>query len=118
MRLEIHTQDAGRFHVIQLRGKVDLYTSRELKSLLSGHINGSRPGIVIDMAAVTYIDSPGLGVLIQANNHIREAHGRLILAHVPETIRRVFQLTKLEHVFEFEPNVDSAIQSLQSAGQT
>lgn len=118
MRLEIHTQDAGRFHVIQLRGKVDLYTSRELKSLLSGHINGNRPGIVIDMAAVTYIDSPGLGVLIQANNHIRESHGRLVLAHVPETIRRVFQLTKLEHVFEFEPNVDSAIESLQSTGQT
>ena len=55
---------------------------------------------LIDFSDSSYIDSTGLGALVSLSRKIREAGGRLRLAGLNEDLSTLFELTKLDTVFD------------------
>ncbi|GAC1658651.1 MAG: hypothetical protein NVS4B3_26220 [Gemmatimonadaceae bacterium] len=57
--------------------------------------------LTIDLAATTEVDASGLGILVLVQKRAKELGTKLRLAHVPQQVRYLLVLTKLDHLFEF-----------------
>ena len=64
---------------------------------------------VIDMAAVDFLDSSGLGVLVTLLKRLAEKGGRLRLAGLQKKVRVVFEITRMYKVFDIFETVDEAL---------
>jgi anti-anti-sigma factor len=64
---------------------------------------------VIDLTSATYIDSAGLAALILAMKTVEAYGGRFLLAGVDETMRSIFETSRLDQVFEIFPDVNAAL---------
>ncbi len=98
-------------NVLQLEGEIDLHVSPEVAESLRTMIAKKPTTVVVDLAEVTYLDSSGLAVLIEGMQNVREYGGKFALANVQESVQHIFDLARLDQVFQIFPNVDSALSS-------
>ncbi|HZL34766.1 MAG TPA: STAS domain-containing protein [Tepidisphaeraceae bacterium] len=71
----------------------------------------NNPKLLLDFSSVDHLSSAALGMLISANNDIREANGQLRLAHIKPQIFEVFRITKLDKLFKIHPGRAEALAS-------
>ena len=65
--------------------------------------------LIVDLSRVTYIDSSGLAALIEGMQNVEEYGGKFVLAGLQETIRTIFEIARLDQVFQIFPDVDAAL---------
>jgi anti-sigma B factor antagonist len=70
-----------------------------------------RPKLLLDFATVDHLSSAALGMLINANNRIKQRNGMLRLANIKPQIREVFTITKLDKLFRILPDRQGALAS-------
>jgi anti-sigma B factor antagonist len=90
--------------VVALAGDIDLATIPEARADVFAALTAN-PGatVVVDMSAVTFLDSTGLGMLVSANRQAEEAGGRVVLRAPTEPVRKVLEITGLDKVFLVPP---------------
>lgn len=98
--------------VIELEGEVDVYTAPQLKQQMIGLLEGGAKEMVVDLGKVEYLDSTALGVLIGGLKRMRETDGNLVLVCPSPRIRRVFEITGLDKIFELYNSADEAREAL------
>jgi anti-sigma B factor antagonist len=69
------------------------------------------PKLLLDFATVDHLSSAALGMLINANNKIRERSGQLRLTNIKPQILEVFVITKLNKLFRILPSRAEALAS-------
>jgi anti-sigma B factor antagonist len=84
----------------------------EMKTLCAEKIAHGARGIVVDLTAVTVMDSCGLSMLIAMKRSAAAAGAHLRLFGLAPMVRRLFVVTKLESVFDIRADESSAVQSL------
>lgn len=99
--------------VIALGGEVDVYTSPRLKQEMVGQIARGTRHLVLDLNAVEYLDSTGLGVLIGGLKRARERNGDLRLVCDNVRVLRIFEITGLTKIFDIYPSESEALQGLE-----
>ena len=80
---------------VTLSGELDLWTIIELQDALEAECS-SCPSRLIDIAAVEFIDSAALHLFITMSGRLADGGGSLEIVHVPERLRRIFSITKLD----------------------
>lgn len=98
--------------VIQLTGEVDLYHAPKIKDVVLEKIKEGHDNIIIDLEKVTYIDSTGIGSLIFSRTTINKNGGNLILINIKDSVKKIFELTKLNSFFKICEDVDHALSSI------
>lgn len=96
-------------NVLPLEGEIDLQISPDIASRLNKLIVNRPPRLVVDLSRVTYIDSSGLAVLVNAMQNVEDYGGLFALAGAPETVRAIFESARLDQVFLSYPHVDAAL---------
>jgi anti-anti-sigma factor len=81
-------------------GELDLETSAEIKALFAEHMNRGFPTLVLDLRAVTFIDSTGLRTVIEAQKATRARGIDFALVPGPPGVQRLFELTGTSDLFE------------------
>ena len=71
---------------------------------------------VLNLTGVDYIDSSGLGQLISIWTSIRNKNGHMTILNPAKRVERLFEITRLNTVFEILQNEDEAVQKAQKAG--
>ena len=90
-------------HVVSLRGEIDALTAPKLGSRLFGLAEEGARGVVIDLSDVTFMDSTGIGVLMNSLRHMKLRRCAMVLVCPTERILRPFQVTGLvSHLRIFE----------------
>lgn len=102
--------------VLSIYGDVDLHVAEELRRRLTAAI-GEGMALVIDLSAVTFVDSTTLGVLLSGLKRLREKEGRLRLVVPGTEIRRIFELTMLDRVFDLDATRDEALAAVLAADE-
>ena len=95
--------------VLQLEGEIDLHVSPEVAESIQSMVANKPKVLVVDLAKVTYLDSSGLAVLIEGMQNVQEYGGRFALANVQESVQHIFEIARLDQVFQIFPDVDSAL---------
>jgi anti-sigma B factor antagonist len=86
--------------LIELEGEVDVYTAPQLKRQMVTLLEEGHIEMVVDLTKVEYLDSTALGVLIGGLKRVRERDGNLPLIVPSPRIRRVFEITGLDKIFD------------------
>lgn len=85
--------------VLDLAGEYDIARQAELDAELAKAYSAS--AVVLDMREVTYIDSTALTCFIRLQKRLKEnGPGRVQLSGVRPNVRRIFELTNLDQIFE------------------
>jgi anti-sigma B factor antagonist len=96
MELQLATRHEGDVSVVSARGEVDVFTAPGLDTELDALIAAGSARLVVDLSEVAFLDSTGLGVLVKALKHAREAGGWLHLVVTSDRIRKIFEITGLD----------------------
>ena len=85
---------------VALTGRLDTTTAPELEKELKTSLDGVT-ALIIDMAALDYISSAGLRVLLSAQK-IMNKQGEMKVVHVGETIMEIFEVTGFSDILTIE----------------
>jgi len=96
-------------NVLPLEGEIDLHVSPRVAISVAQIIGKKPPKLVVDLSRVTYIDSSGLAVLIEAMQNVERYGGKLAIAGMQETVQSIFEIARLDQVFRIFPNVETAL---------
>lgn len=99
--------------VIVLEGEVDVYTAPQLKQQMISLLEAGAKQMIIDLTKVEYFDSTALGVLIGGLKRMRERDGNLSLICPNPRIRRVFEITGLDKIFDIYNTTEEAKSGIQ-----
>ena len=108
MDLRLDVSEQGGWAVLEVGGEVDVATAPRLREQLIALVNDQRYRIVVDLEAVDFIDSTGLGVLIGALKRVRTHDGDLALVCSEPRILKVFEITGLLAVFAVHDTLAAA----------
>ena len=98
--------------VVDVEGQLIVGNRQELKQKVLEELESGERKFIIDFEKTGYIDSSGLGVLVSLSKKIREQGGELRLANLNEDLRTLFELTKLDTLFQIADSRDRALQGL------
>jgi len=86
----------------KLRGEVDLAVRDTLRRDLDAVVATPGLHLLIDASEVTFIDSSGIGVIIETHLAL-EADGRhMLIVDMPPAVRKPFELLGVDHLFRYE----------------
>ena len=107
--MEITTEDLGSGSVVlRLDGRLNMVAAPRLKSAIDQAVTGGTPRIVVDLGAVQFMDSSGLGALIAGLKKARQSSGDLRIAAVTPQVATVLRLTNLDRVLRAHESVEAA----------
>ena len=98
-----------RSNVVPLKGEIDLHVSPTVTAALNDVIDKKPERLVVDLSDVSYIDSAGLAALIQAMQKVEGYGGKFMLAGLQETVRSIFEISRLDQVFQIFPDAEAAL---------
>ena len=110
MELKERTLD-GKI-VLDLAGRLDSSAAPLLAKWLENTLPTEPTGLMIGMAGVTFIDSSGLSILVQAMKRCRERGGNLVIFSLQQNVRMIFELTRLDKAFDIFPGENESLRSL------
>jgi anti-sigma B factor antagonist len=92
--------------VLELTERLTVETEAALKDAVRRQLDAGRKHLVLDLARVPYVDSCGLGTMVQAYVSAHRAGGFVKLLNVTPRVRQLLTITRLLTVFEFyQPQV-------------
>jgi anti-sigma B factor antagonist len=101
--------------VLEISGDLDLYSVPRLRNALIELHQAGQTLVIMDMAALEFMDSNGLGVLIGGAKQARAAGGCVVLVAVPEKVLKVLRITGVIRVLPVFGTVPEAIAHLDEA---
>ncbi|MEW5917322.1 MAG: STAS domain-containing protein [Gemmatimonadota bacterium] len=109
MSFGIHKE--GDVCVVSVEGQLIVGNRQELKQKVLDEIERGERKFLVDFSQTGYIDSSGLGVLVSLSKKIREHGGELRLANLNEDLKTLFELTKLDTLFQIADTRERALDS-------
>src|ERR1044071_1093361 len=90
----------GDVCVVSVEGQLIVGNRQELKQKILEELDRGAKKFLVDFTDTGYIDSSGLGVLVSLSKKIRENSGELRLANLNDDLKTLFELTKLDTLFQ------------------
>jgi len=101
--------DQGTHVVLAPQGKFNLVAAPPIRSRMDDLVAAGKPRLVVDLHAVDFIDSSGLGALIGGLKAARQHGGDLRIAAPGEQVRAVLKLTNLDRILAPYATVEEAV---------
>ena len=86
---------------VSIEGSIDTVTAPELDSQLQANWAGITE-LIMDLAAVDYISSAGLRVILMANRQMEECDGSMTVRNVNDDIKEIFEMTGFDSLLNLE----------------
>jgi len=110
--MKVEVKRDGETAHLKLRGRLDLDSSAAVKEEIRRCLSQGYVRLVLDLEAVEFINSSGLGALVSALKEIRLAKGRLVVCRLAPYVREIFEITQLSHIFEIYATEGEALEAL------
>jgi len=88
--------------------RIDAHNSAGLKTELLQLVEQSSDPIIVHLQQVRFIDSSGLGALLSGHKQAVAKSGRLILVNIQPPVLAMFEITRLNRVFEIYADLNEA----------
>ena len=111
--MEIEERTAGDVMIVTVKGDITLNKGGDamLKDKVQSLLQQGHKHLLIDLSGVSYVDSAGLGELVQAYATTKNRGGALKLVSVTKRLRDLLVVTKLLTVFDTFDDEASAVAS-------
>ena len=102
--LKVQTRNLGNVAVVCLQGRIVNGETASLREVVDSQMNSS--SVVLDLARVSTIDASGLGMMLALRKQAEAKGVGLKLMNVSKFVKQVFEITRLDTVFEVIPRVE------------
>jgi len=110
--MQLHTREDGRITILSVDGDLVIGEPETLfKKTVAGLIEKGRVHLLVDLSAVRFLDSSGLGSLVRAMTTTQNEGGQTKLVGCSPQARKLLEMTKLDSVFEIHDDLEAALTS-------
>ncbi len=113
MDISVSRTTAGDVPIVAVSGEVDVYSAPALKDNITELLQSGVTTLIVDLSGVAFLDSTGLGALVEARAATSDAGGSLPLVCSQERILKLFTITGLDGVFTIHPTIGDAVAALR-----
>jgi anti-sigma B factor antagonist len=113
VEISVSQTTAGNVPIVAVKGEVDVYSAPALKEKITELITSGQNTLIVDLGNVGFLDSTGLGALVEARAATAEAGGSLPIVCTQERILKLFTITGLDGVFTIHSSVSDALAGLR-----
>lgn len=115
-QLEIEVEEKEGYHIVTPIGELDIYTVPLFRKVVLKLEGDRRHDLILDLSRVTFIDSSGLGSLIEIWQKVQSVDGEIAYVVSNPRMLKVFRLVDLDRVFRVFPNLGRALQDVGITG--
>lgn len=109
--MQLETYTTANVKILKLSGRFETQTAPLVRQWFDETTLLKPTHLIVNMEDVSFIDSTGLSSLIHGMKRAREMDGDLRLCGLQQSVRMIFELTRLDKVFEIFITEDDAIKS-------
>ncbi|MDD4957208.1 MAG: STAS domain-containing protein [Candidatus Omnitrophica bacterium] len=109
--MQVRLEQKGDVSVFKIAGNIDIETSPEMKKEIDKAMAGKQKKVVMNLREVSYIDSSGLATLVEVLKNLRSYGGKMKISDLSDKISGLFEITKLNKLFDIVQDEASAINS-------
>ena len=110
--MPVKTESKNGLMICRVEGDIDISSSPDLKKVFDKLIAQKTPKIVIELSKVVYVDSSGLATLVGILKNMRSYGGKMRLAGMSPKVKSLFEITKLDKLFEIAASEEEAVVGL------
>ncbi len=111
MDLRLRTRNLGAAELVEISGELDLHAAPPLRAALLKATEGEKSRVLLDLSEVTFLDSTGVGVLVEALKRARARGGEVHFCGAGARVKRVFEITGLLRVLPLFDSRDAALDA-------
>jgi anti-anti-sigma factor len=98
--------------VARIAGEIDGAVADDVQEQIRKGVSQPRCLLVVDLSAVSFVDSRGLAALVQAGRHVRRLDGDMRLVVTNATQRRLLSLTGIDRAFSVQQALEDALTAM------
>jgi len=114
--VEIEVEEKEGYHIVTPVGELDVYTVPLFRKVVLKLEGDRRHDLILDLTRLTFIDSSGIGSLIEIYQKVQTVEGELAYVIENPRILKVLRLVELNKVFRVFPNLGRALQDVGVTG--
>jgi anti-sigma B factor antagonist len=103
---DLHVDVSGPVEapLVVVQGELDVATSPRLRRQLDEAVDAGAREVRVDLTAVGFMDSSGLGALMAVHHRLRDRQGRVTITGAAPPVRKILEITALDEVFVLAPD--------------
>lgn len=109
--MPINIEEKDGVKVCYAEGDIDINSSPQVKKVFDKVVQAKSGKVLINMKGVGYIDSSGLATLVEVLKNFRAYGGKLKLCNLSSKVKSLFEITKLEKLFDISDTEEEAIKA-------
>lgn len=95
-------------------GTLDIESAEDFRRTFSRLLDGGATRFLVDLSGLEYLDSTGLGALMQLHRRVKGVGGATHLFDAPPPVGEVFGITHLDRVIRLHPSREDALEQARS----
>lgn len=113
--MEVKLKNKSGILLVELQEEIDLFHANKLKLYFNKIFESSHKRIVLNFQEVTYIDSSGIGALLNIFKESKKREIKILFSNIHGSVKKVIELTKLDDYFPIVRTQEEALEKLQVA---
>jgi len=109
--MKIEVAKENNVTIVAVEGEIDVETSPQLRERFDELLAQGEHNFVIDLGGVDFIDSSGLAAFVRLFKRVRVGEGDVKLCCIRPEILKIFELTRLNRVFDIFDTRAEAVKS-------
>ena len=98
--------------ILELKGSLDLYSSKQIKEMVMKLIEKKIEGIILDLKEVDSIKSAGIGALINISSTLKKLNYALAITNVGHAVQKAMEVTRLTGYLPIFPTLKRAVEHI------
>jgi len=104
----------NNYQLFRLTGLLDAFSEATFRKVISKCIDDGPKHVILDLSKIDFVDSSGLGALVQLVKKAQTLEGTLQIVSNPRVTQTV-KLVRLEKFLSLQPTVDDAVKNVKDA---
>ena len=116
MNFSATIRQVGQVSVVEVSGKLTSFESGALRNSIAKLLKEGRKQILLNLSALTYLDSSGIGELVQTYMSVIKGGGEMKVVGLSDKVEEILKITQLYQVFQEFQDEQSALRSFPDSG--
>jgi len=112
--IQLNTRHIGEVNVIAVAGRITLGEgSNALRQAVRDMVERKQLKVLLNLGEVPYVDSSGIGELVEAYSTVTKSGGQFKLSNVTKRVRDLLKISKHDLLFDIHDDEAAAAQSFR-----
>lgn len=112
--MDIHIRKTDAATILDLNGPFVMADAPQFKARVQEALDGGAKRLAVNLGAVTYLDSSGIGAIVGAFSKVKNAGGQCKFYAPTDQVMKVLKMVRLDTILDLRPNEVAALSSFQA----